>query len=65
MGEMEKTIYINPSPPLVSPPSPPLFVLTGLVTTETDIEVGDNCQVITSNQIEAGQSADLVRNIIH
>ena len=48
-----------------NPPSPPIPLLTGLVTTETDIEVGDYSQVVASHQSEAGQTAALVENIQH
>ena len=34
--------------------------LTGLVSTETDIEVGDNGQVVGSHQSETGQTTALV-----
>ena len=37
--------------------------LTGLVTTETNIEVGDDSQVIASHQSETGQSAGLLENV--
>ena len=39
--------------------------LTGLVTTETNIEVGDDSQVVTSHQSETGQSAGLLENVQH
>ena len=39
--------------------------LTGLVTTETNIQVCDDSQVVTANQSEAGQTTALVENIQH